>query len=539
MRELLHSAIGLAGVVSLTAMIACGASAGEDASMGSKAGDPSAYPGTGGGAGSGGGGALDAGADSGLPPEQEVESSYESPVATGRFVWVTNPVSGRVAYVDAATLEVRTIAAGNGPRYIAAVPSDSQDIAVVVNALSSDATILRAVANGDITIATVDIAEGANAWAVSHNGGWAVAWTDAKVYANPDPVQGFQDVTVVNLTPGAESAKRLTVGYRPVALSFSSDDKQAYAVTQDGVSVIDLTSPQGPQSSKVVPISDNAFEDPDTRDVSITPDGAYALVRRDGQSTITVVSLADGKLIPVQLSGACTDLDLSPDGTRALAAVRSEGEIAILPVPGIATAPDTFEVVKIDKATVGSVAIAPSAPMALIYTNAVEEERITKLSFDVSPASVKTLKLHASVLSVFPSYTGASAIVVHQAIDGAPGAFSTLSLAPELPAKIVATGAPVMAVALTPSGDRAVVAERSDSMRVYGAYLIRNQNQQVDRYDLSSPPISVGTVAGAKRAFVAQEHPEGRLTFIDLDTGLARTLTGFELGARVIDGSNP
>ena len=36
-----------------------------------------------------------------LPPETELESSYEVPVATGQFIWVANPQSGRVAYVDA------------------------------------------------------------------------------------------------------------------------------------------------------------------------------------------------------------------------------------------------------------------------------------------------------------------------------------------------------------------------------------------------------------------------------------------------------
>jgi hypothetical protein len=46
-------------------------------------------------------------------------------------------------------------------------------------------------------------------------------------------------------------------------------------------------------------------------------------------------------------------------------------------------------------------------------------------------------------------------------------------------------------------------------------------------------------VAGARRAFVAQQHREGRITFIDLISGEARTLTGFELGARVVDGSRP
>src|ERR1700690_2049721 len=31
-----------------------------------------------------------------LPPEMEVESSYEVPVATGNYIWVANPDSGRV-----------------------------------------------------------------------------------------------------------------------------------------------------------------------------------------------------------------------------------------------------------------------------------------------------------------------------------------------------------------------------------------------------------------------------------------------------------
>jgi hypothetical protein len=61
----------------------------------------------------------------------------------------------------------------------------------------------------------------------------------------------------------------------------------------------------------------------------------------------------------------------------------------------------------------------------------------------------------------------------------------------------------------------------------------------VDRFPLASPPIAAGVIPSANRAFVAQLHPEGRLTFFDLDTGVARTLTGFELSSRVVDGSTP
>jgi hypothetical protein len=36
--------------------------------------------------------------------------------------------------------------------------------------------------------------------------------------------------------------------------------------------------------------------------------------------------------------------------------------------------------------------------------------------------------------------------------------------------------------------------------------------------------------------FVAQQHPEGRITFIDLVSGEPRTITGFELGSKVVTG---
>ena len=39
--------------------------------------------------------------------------------------------------------------------------------------------------------------------------------------------------------------------------------------------------------------------------------------------------------------------------------------------------------------------------------------------------------------------------------------------------------------------------------------------------------------------YVAQQHPEGRITFIDLETGAPETLTGFELADRVVDGDEP
>ena len=48
-------------------------------------------------------------------------------------------------------------------------------------------------------------------------------------------------------------------------------------------------------------------------------------------------------------------------------------------------------------------------------------------------------------------------------------------------------------------------------------------------------------VAGASTGYAAQDYSDGRITFIDLEgdggPASARTITGFELGARVVEGS--
>src|SRR5262245_21332425 len=78
--------------------------------------------------GAGGGASGAAGAAGGgfqpdaAPPERELEGAYRTPIATGRYVWTANPESGKVALIDASSLQVRLTDAGFGPTYLAAVP---------------------------------------------------------------------------------------------------------------------------------------------------------------------------------------------------------------------------------------------------------------------------------------------------------------------------------------------------------------------------------------------------------------------------------
>ncbi|HVH45948.1 MAG TPA: hypothetical protein VM925_26545 [Labilithrix sp.] len=475
--------------------------------------------------------AEDGAGTSGAPPvEKEIESDYEAPVATGNVVWIANPKSGRVALVDAATLQVRTVEAGNGPTYLASVPAQPVDTTLVLNVLSEDATLLTATPQG-ITTASFKTAKQANTLVFSSDGRFAIAWADARKLPGAPKTQGFQDLTVIDLV--AKTSTILAVGYRPVAVGFAEGQARAYAVTQDGVALVDLSGP--PKVTKNVAISNAPNEDPGTRDVFVTKDGLRAFVRRDGSPAVTIVALDTDTRIDVTLSGPVTDLDLADTGDRAVAVVRETAEVAVLPIAD----PANKTSITVTGETIGSVAITPGGNKALLFTNALAVERFTVLDLGQGPA-FRTVRLYSPVLGIFSTPDAEHAVVLHDKTtgeSGSPGAFSLVPIGQILPAKIMGTQAPPTAVATT--NNRAIVAERDDKTKVFGAYLARLPELAIDRYPLASPPIAVGALPAAKRAFIAQQHPEGRLTFIDLESGVARTLTGFELSSRVVDGSKP
>ncbi|HVT08200.1 MAG TPA: hypothetical protein VHO67_12135 [Polyangia bacterium] len=513
--------------------------------------------------GTGTGNSPGTGGSSSLPPETEVESSYEIPVATGRYIWVANPDSGRVAYVAGATLQVHTVEAGNAPTYIAPIPTGSGDAVVVLNVLSDDATVLRISATGALTKNTVSgVAPGANALAVSPGGRWVTAWTDARAVTAADPLKGYQAVTVIDLAATPPARTVLSVGFRPVEVAYAVDESAAFAVTEDGVSVIDLSAASGPRVTRNLALTTDPTDDADTRDVSITPNGQLALIRREGSASIGVLDLTSGALGEIALSGAVTDLDVTPDGAAAIAVVRDTAEVAVIPLG--AGLPDDSKVqhVTIAGETIGSASISADGKSVLLYTNAVAAQRVTVLTLGASPA-YRVVKLHAPVLAVFATPDGSNAVVFHSEspppavdagasahVDGGTAsrpdagpppsqkptrAFSLVPLAADLPAAIQETDVPPQAVAITPAGDRVLITERDDQKQIYGVYVGQFPSLHVQKIDLASPPIAVGVLAGANQGYVAQKNAEGRITFIALDSGQARTLTGFEIGASVVD----
>jgi len=483
--------------------------------------------------------ATGAGVGGGAPPEEELESSFTAPVATGNLVWIANPVSGRVAYIDARTLEVRVTFAGNQPTYLAAVPDGEDDVALVLNVASNDATLLRANrSTGELSTRTYAVPDAGNTWAMAPDGQWAIAWTDARAIESADPIDGFQDISVLDLSGDGKSTS-LTVGYRPVAVAFDEEGRRAFAVTQDGITVIDLEG-DSPQVVENVALTGDPLESTLTRDVAITPDGAWALVRRDGDATVTVHSLEDGSRTDVVLPGPATDLDLSADGSVAVVVVRDGGFVALLPIPEIAESPEDYESFTVDDVVVGSAALAQESSTGFLYTNAVPSPVLTIFDAADESPEPRSLLLRAPVAAVFPTPGAEHAVVLHAAFElgatGYPGAVSVVPISANLPPKIVGLDAKTIAIALAPNGEEALVAIGDRDLGKYGFVALHMPSLQVDAYSLGSLPISAGIVAGANRGYVSQEHPDGRITFIDFATDEVRTLTGFELAAQVVDG---
>src|SRR5206468_7800688 len=146
-------------------------------------------------------------------------------------------------------------------------------------------------------------------------------------------------------------------------------------VTQDGVSAIDMAYATGHEPAIVppIPVADPAVS-PDDLEVQIVATGAYAAVRQAGLSALRIVDLATGEAREVPLGSPATDIDLAPDGSRVYAVARDAKQLAIVDVAGA-----TAQTIDLSDATIGSLTLSRDGTRALLYTNAVLDERITMI----------------------------------------------------------------------------------------------------------------------------------------------------------------
>lgn len=492
------------------------------------------------------------------PPPPEVEYELSAPASSLRYVYVAMTELDALAKIDGSTLAVSSLAVGERPEIVATAPGS--DTAVVLDSINGTATIVRPADGMDEKI-TFAILPHMNELVVDPTGRYAVAYFDLnKAIAEAggidfvDDIGSFQDVTVLSLIPGQLGAVDLTVGFRPREVEFDELGQYAYVITEDGISAIDLATAtqNGPSIVPPLPVTSDPLSDPETVEVDVVSTGEYAIVREALTTDLRVMQLlgasaGDFWLIP--LPEEPSDVDLSPDGTRAYALLREARSLAIIDIPGDALDPTGVEIVGLGAADVGSLVLSGDGTRGLIFTNAFDSEQITTIDL-VSPGYPYTSwSLEKSLRTVAFNPAGDKAILFHakefgdpedattfdEFIDRSHGysmfdfstGFAKLQITPVLAGGVAfAPNAPMAYLTLDGGDEEGAVAELQT---------IELDTGVVRSLELGSPPDAVGVLPGADMAFVSQRHPLGRISFIDITTGDTRTITGFDLNSQIID----
>ena len=179
-----------------------------------------------------------------VPPEKELEQSFLAPVVTGKFVFSANPKSGRVAVIDAETYAVRLFNAGFGPKYLAAIAERSRRHRDQRAVARHDAVSSCRTTRSRWRTRALPVHDDANAWAVSPDGRFAIAWTRTDADAEARPDGRLADHHRARPRAARPATRSRSAFIRPKSW-WTQASERAFVVSDDGVSVVELGDDAG------------------------------------------------------------------------------------------------------------------------------------------------------------------------------------------------------------------------------------------------------------------------------------------------------
>jgi DNA-binding beta-propeller fold protein YncE len=524
--------------------------------------------GFGGGAGTGGGAGVGGGAGGGcpcpsgftcqgnacVPNEVEVDHSLANapPVATPHYVYALNPTAASVARIDPASLSIEAVPVGPRPVALAAMPGE--DAAVVLCAGDSSLSLIES-STLPSKVTRFALKREHGRLTLSPDGAFAVAWPDPALA----PSSGAEGIfTLIDLkkaragAPLAEVLMERAGGYRITNVVFRTDlgvATRVYIFAKSTASTFTLGSPVAILPARAtLPASMSA--DISAREVVASEDGQVVMLRSTAAAELASFDGTAIRLVP--LSEIATDLDLLPDGSMAVAALRTSGKVALIRIPQDVLTPAGIVEVVVPGGAVGQVALPPAVPaagmFALVYSNAAGDESFARVNLPGGTVTRYPLEKLVDEISISPD--SLSAVLIHKA-DPATTATDPYEAAVDRDQGFsvfdVGTGfwqlqrtgkVKPTRYAFSPLGGYVGVALRDDSAKVYALQAVNLSSLVSTTLPLASTPLFMGTVPQAPgitphRVFVSQDHPAGRISVIQLDTNQVRTATGFTLNAEI------
>ncbi len=472
----------------------------------------------------------------------------EDPLASQRFVFSLEREQKRLVRIDSATLSVKSFAAGLAPMDLGVV--GGRELSILLDALDL-VEVLDHRQEPPLALAFT------TARALSHlslapSGTHALAyfdWDDGRAQERQPEPGNINQVSVLFLgdvgdAPMSESDPRLidvAVGFLPRDVRFAADGSRAVVLGKDTLTPIDLVS-----MPLVAIVQPDVRFDAAAAEVLLDAQATTALLRYSESRRLDVVSLDGSPLRCLEVPGPVLDAAFDRDG-RLIALYRDatgQSRVAItalaVATPDVCTpAPDGLP------AGNATTLVADTAgPYLLAYRAVTTVEELSILS--PAEPSARLVKLEKAVGAVAFAGDGRYAVLVHLKTPGTP-AWDPGVEDPELSVDKahgaswldLDTGAHRLAVSDEPFGPFSIVpagiapgATFLTLLDAYAPQLLRVTHAPGfdDAWvDLAALPLATGFLSATSRVYVTQEHPWGRVTFLDPTGGDLRHVTGFAL----------
>ena len=472
-----------------------------------------------------------------VTPEVETRFDYRIPVSSGRYVFIADKLNSKVIAVDSETLEIFTTAVGATPTHI--VPLNDSGEVAVISLNADEVTLIRMQADGSATTSEFDVRPDTNALSVSHTGRYVIAFWDALFEADSGTPSTDQEISIIDTTPGADQVYEITVGIHPMQIQFSADDSRAFVISESGIDIIELAALSPTYFPKSTSLFDFTEINPEKTETLIDPSGAYAIGRREDKA-LAYMALLDGSntVRTFELSGIPTDVDIASDGSFGIYTIRSEHEAAVftLPLPEDASV-SPFTTVDLGDRACGAATISGDGQYVTLFTSIADTDDnddssrkvLTVLHKNNNTFETSGVLLNRNIKGILPAPDSGALLVIHEQWTGGgaglnlPYAYSLVKL-PGLQSKFQQLAVDPTQMLITDDGAFAYMLLSSKEIQI-----INLDTFIVDVLALGSVPQAAGYAANTDKVFIAQQHPSGRMTFMDVDGTNVKTITGYTL----------
>jgi len=480
---------------------------------------------------------TDSDSDSEVIPEVEEKFDYRIPVSSGGYVFIPDRANDKLIVVNSETLNIQIVEVGATPTHVVPLGDDGR---VAVLAVDSDEVSIVAVdAQGTITSSEIEVRQDTNALVPSADGRFVIAFWDSLFEDESPSPETNQDISIIDTSAGKIRVYDTVVGMNPISVSYNNDTSRAFVITETGIDIIDLENLSDSFIPDAIKLFDEPFIDPDLVEVAIDATGTIAMGRRDDSVDVSVAWLdgTDEKRI-YTLPAAPTDLDLSVDGTWGMLALRATSQVAVFALPLPASATDfPFELVSLGGLVCGTATLLNDGSGAALYTTvegtADDRRLITILSRDGAAWNTASQLLTRAIKSVEASPDSTSLFVMHNSelYDDMPWSYSLVKL-PKLQTKFQQLEEEPGQLLMTPQGDHAFLIV-TDGFTLKRIDIINLGSFIVDSLNLGSVPTALGYATQTDKVFVSQDHPSGRMTFVDMADDSVKTVTGYALNNEI------